>query len=116
MTTDDVSDRLSEGWVPDACTLPTVEQPLRVAELDELFSTALRTQRTASTRLRWTLDPAAEERARDLTARESRCCSLFTFTFTPAGDTLHLDVQVPAAQVHVLDALAARAAAAGTQP
>jgi hypothetical protein len=29
-------------WVPEACTLPTVEQPLRVAEFDDLFATALR--------------------------------------------------------------------------
>ena len=31
------------AWVPaDACTLPTAEQPLRVAEFDGLFATALR--------------------------------------------------------------------------
>ena len=30
------------AWVPEACTLPTVEQPLRVAEFDELFATAVR--------------------------------------------------------------------------
>ncbi len=28
------------GWVPDACTLPTVDQPLRVAEFDDLFARA----------------------------------------------------------------------------
>ena len=27
------------AWVPEACTLPTVEQPVRVAEFDELFAT-----------------------------------------------------------------------------
>ncbi|MFD6394998.1 hypothetical protein [Nocardia sp. NPDC060259] len=25
-------------WVPDACTLPTVEQPIRVAEFDRFFA------------------------------------------------------------------------------
>jgi hypothetical protein len=28
-------------WVPEACTLPTVDQPLRAAEFDDLFATAL---------------------------------------------------------------------------
>jgi hypothetical protein len=28
-------------WVPEACTLPTVEQPFRVAEFDDLFAVAL---------------------------------------------------------------------------
>jgi hypothetical protein len=54
---------------------------------------------------------AAEAAARDLTSRESECCSLFTFTFAPAGDALQLDVEVPAVHAGVLDALARRAAA-----
>jgi hypothetical protein len=29
-------------WVPDACTLPTEEVPLRVAEFDALFASTLR--------------------------------------------------------------------------
>ena len=103
-------------WVPEACTLPTVDQPLRLAEFDDLFATALRDQRRLSpTVLRWRLDPAAEPVARDLTARESSCCSFFTFTFATAGEGEHeavnLDVQVPPAQIAVLDALAGRAVA-----
>jgi hypothetical protein len=35
--------------VPDACTLPTAEQPLRLAEFDELFATAVRRVDTVST-------------------------------------------------------------------
>jgi hypothetical protein len=102
----------NEMWVPDACTLPTAERPLRLAEFDELFATALRgQQRLSPTRLRWRLDPAAEQMARDLTARESACCSFFAFTFAPADGGLQLDVDVPASQVAVLDALATRAAA-----
>ncbi len=101
---------------PEACTLPTAERPLRLAEFDDLFATALRGQhRPTPTRLRWELDPAAEATARDLTARESACCSFFTFTFdsrrTAPGGPLELLAEVPAGQVAVLDALAARAAA-----
>lgn len=101
-----------ETWAPAACTLPTAERPLRLAEFDDLFATALRGQdRRSPTVLRWRLDPAAEPTARDLTARETACCSFFTFTVTPAGDALTVEVTVPPAHVPVLDALAARAAA-----
>jgi hypothetical protein len=101
-----------EVWAPDACTLPTAERPLRLAEFDDLFATAVRgQQRLSATHLRWRLDPAAEPTARALTGRETECCSFFTFTFTEAGDVVQLDVRVPAAHVDVLDALAGRAAA-----
>jgi hypothetical protein len=111
MTTNDEVD----GWVPQACILPTAERPMRLAEFDDLFATALRgQQRPAPNRLRWQLDPVAEATVRDLAARESACCSFFTFSFTPAAndaEALDLEVRVPAGQVDVLDALAARAAA-----
>ena len=101
-----------QTWVPQACTLPTVEQPLRLAEFDALFATALRAQqRLSPTALQWHLDPAAEAGARNLTGRESACCSFFTFTVTGSDDELRLDVQVPAGHADVLDALASRAAA-----
>ena len=103
---------IDEGWVPEACTLPTVEQPLRLAEFDSLFATGLVGQeRVAPHALRWSLDPKVESLARDLTARETACCSFFTFTFTAEPQSLRVDVQVPPAQVRVLDALAVRAAA-----
>jgi hypothetical protein len=106
MTTND------RAWVPQACTLPIAERPLRAAEFDELFATALRGQRRlAPTLLRWRLDPAAEPAARELADRESGCCSFFTFTFTKDGDAVQVDVEVPAASAGVLDALAKRAAA-----
>ena len=102
-----------EVWVPTACTLPTVEQPLRVREFDELFAKALvAVDRLLPTRLRMALagGEAVAAWARNLTARESECCSFFTFAVTMDGDDVEIDVQVPAAQVAVLDALAARAA------
>ncbi|MBX6355942.1 MAG: hypothetical protein IRZ05_08815 [Micromonosporaceae bacterium] len=106
MTTND------EVWVSEACTLPTAERPLRLAEFDNLLATAVRSQRRLSaTHLRWWLDPAAEPTARDLTGRETECCSFFTFTFARTDDGVQLDVQVPAAHIDVLDALANRAAA-----
>ena len=103
---------IDQGWVPQACTLPTREQPLRLAEFDDLFITALREQRRlAPTRLQWRLDPAAEGTVRDLTARESDCCSFFTFTLTRTPSAVEVEVRVPDAHVEVLDALAAHAAA-----
>jgi hypothetical protein len=99
-------------WAPQACTLPAAERPVRAAEFDELFATALRgQQRLGPTVLRWQLDPAAEPAARELASRETGCCSFFTFTFTPAGDGVQVDVEVPPASAGVLDALAKRAAA-----
>jgi hypothetical protein len=68
-------------------------------------------ERLAPTELRLTLDATAEARARDLTARETDCCSFFGFVFTPgANGEVHLLVSVPATHTEVLDALAVRAA------
>ena len=96
----------------EACSLPLVERPLRLVEFDALFAHGLTAQeRLSPTVLRWTLDPRVELTARDLTARETGCCSFFTFGFTVGGSAVHLDVDVPSAQIEVLDALAARASA-----
>jgi hypothetical protein len=100
---------MSAMWTPAGCTLPTPERPLRVAEFDKLFATAVRTQqRVSPSVLRWELDPAAENVARELAALESACCSFFVFTFVPEPAGLRLDIAVPAEQIAVLDALARR--------
>jgi hypothetical protein len=100
-----------QAWMPEACTLPTVERPLRLAEFDDLFATALRgQQRLSPMTLRWDLDPIREPTARDLTSRESSCCSFFSFVFELSAAALRLDVAVPDAHVEVLDALQRRAA------
>ncbi|MBB6566636.1 hypothetical protein HPO96_20910 [Kribbella sandramycini] len=101
-------------WAPQACTLPTAARPLRLAEFDELFRTGLLAlDRLSPTALRLHLTAASEPTARDLTARESSCCSFFTFDhLTTPSDGLLLDVTVPTEHVDVLDGLAARAAAA----
>ena len=103
--------------VPDACTLPTAEQPLRPAEFDELFATAVRRVETLTpTHVRMTFTGQARLAAtvRDLTARETECCSFFTFTVTPEpaaadGAALTLDIEVPAQYTDVLAALTQRA-------
>src|SRR4051794_692380 len=107
------------AWVPvDACTLPTTEQPLRVAEFDDLFATALTAvvrPPGAATRARLLLagDEGLRERVQRLAAAETACCSFFSFTVTalPGDDrgTVALDIEVPAARVDVLTALVDRA-------
>lgn len=103
---------ISGSWVPHSCTLPTVEQPVRTKEFDEVFAQAVQhLEQIDDTRLRFVLDATAAVAARvaDLTVRETGCCSFFTFTLTAAAGTLHLDVTVAAGHRPVLDALAARA-------
>jgi hypothetical protein len=108
-----------QAWMPQVCTLPTAQQPLRVAEFDTLFTAALRSvYRAEPTRLRLTLDaaPEVEATARELTGREAACCAFFAFTFTPTDDrALHLDVEVPEARIDALDGLAEKAHAALTR-
>ncbi|MGW5452474.1 hypothetical protein [Nocardia sp. NPDC003979] len=100
-------------WVSPACTLPTAEQPIRVAEFDQLFrSSARTTRRPDRTRLEVILDPGAEAMVRELSERESRCCSFFTFDFAVEEEGLMMRVGVPANHVDVLDAFASRASAA----
>ncbi|WP_406071923.1 hypothetical protein [Micromonospora sp. NBC_01638] len=108
-----------DSWVPDACTLPTAEKPLRLAEFDQLFRAAVRSaDRLSPQHLRLQLDGAeqVEETARDLTARESSCCSFLAFDIArPGPESLTLDIRVPAAHVDVLDALAERATSVQVQ-
>ena len=100
----------------DACTLPTEEQPVRLAEFDHLFRTAVRAVESPApthARLRLTGPPGLTATVRDLTARETGCCSFFTFTIKTEsavrGEALTLDVTVPAEHTGVLAALIGRA-------
>jgi hypothetical protein len=103
------------AWVPDACTLPTAEQPLRQAEFEALFTAAARdAERPTQQHLRVTVSGGSDVAAsiRDLADRETQCCSFFAFTVSaPEAGVVQLDVEVPAGHVDVLDALQARAAA-----
>ena len=112
-------------WAPvDACTLPTADQPLRVAEFDDLFATALRAieRPDAAGRARLVLAGGDDlaERVQQLADAETACCSFFTFTLTlrplatdkvDAADRtmLALDIEVPVARADVLAALIQRA-------
>jgi hypothetical protein len=102
---------MADDWAPHACTLPTPERPLREAEFDQLFAHVLTMQRPEPTRLDLVLPRDAEATARDLAARESECCSFFTFEFESLGDDFVMRFGVPPQQVDVLDALESRISA-----
>ena len=98
----------------DACTLPAAEQPLRVAEFDDLFAATLRTVERPPgtvTRARLVLagDDALPDRVQRLAEAETACCSFFSFTITPLpgddGATVALDIEVPPAHAEVLASL-----------
>jgi hypothetical protein len=114
--------RATEWVAVEACTLPTADQPLRVAEFDDLFATALRAIEHSAAPVRARLLLAGgddlSERVQRLADAETACCSFFTFTLTPlatdevvAADTtaLALDIEVPVARADVLAALVQRA-------
>ncbi len=95
----------------DACTMPTSERPLRLAEFDELFVEELRQVERDGDRVRMHFEggPGLRERVADLTERESSCCSFFTFTIDGTDRDLTLAIAVPPARREILDSLAARA-------
>ena len=96
----------------DECTLPSAERPLRLAEFDALFAAAVRRVETLGpthARLHLTGSAGLEATVRDLTARETECCSFFVFTTEVDGADLTLDIEVPAAYAEVLAALVERA-------
>ncbi|KAB2810990.1 hypothetical protein F9L07_03380 [Pimelobacter simplex] len=95
----------------DACTMPTAERPLRLAEFDALFASAVRRveRRGRDVRMHLAGEPGLVEQVRDLTERESSCCSFFTFDIRGTDRDLTLDVSVPYARQEILDALADRA-------
>jgi hypothetical protein len=98
--------------VPEACTLPTAGQPLRLAEFDDLFATAVtgvHQRDPLRVVLQLTPDPAVAARAAELVVRETQCCSFVTFTLAASGGQLGLEVAVPAGHGEVLQAMAARA-------
>ena len=78
---------MTSTTVPDACTLPTEDQPIRVAEFEALFANeVVSATRHAPTRLALQLRPGCAAAVRDLTERESQCCSFFTFTVRDEPD------------------------------
>jgi hypothetical protein len=103
---------MADDWVPEACTLPTVEQPLRREEFDELFAQDLigvTLESPERVRLDLRPGPAAAARAAALAVKETGCCSFFTFDLSVGDGTVSLAVGAAAAHEPVLAALAARA-------
>lgn len=102
----------TDSWVPDACTLPSAQQPLRLAEFDDFFATSVQSvDRLGPGRVRLVLEPSAgtAARAADLTFRETGCCSFFDFTLQMSGGALALLIEVRPGHADVLDALTERA-------
>jgi hypothetical protein len=111
---------MPESTVPIVCTLHPNEWGGRMEEWQRLFADHLGgIERSAPTRLRLLVAAdAGLQRMRDLAAREMQCCAFMTFTVTPNGERLLVDVEVPAEAVSTLDWLAgfAQGAAPRTVP
>ena len=96
-------------WAAASCTLPTAEQPLRLAKFDDFFRASVRrSTRTSSTRLDLLILAETDAVARDLADRETTCCSFFRFTFGRAQDGAVMGIDVTNDHVDVLDALQTR--------
>jgi hypothetical protein len=95
----------------EACTLPTAQRPLRLAEFDSIFSSAVQsvTRTEAEVVIRLVGNSGLREQIRDLAERETACCSFFTFAIEGGDDEVELRVSVPPARRDILDALASRA-------
>lgn len=96
---------IPNDWAPEACTLPTSERPLRIAEFDDLFTCVTRSDRVHANQLDLSLPADVESASRDLARRESECCSFFTFEFEAAGDDVVMHIGVPPSHAEVLDAI-----------
>lgn len=105
--------------VPAVCTLPTPEQPLRLAEFDALFASDVTgVQRVMDDTALLTLRPqaAVAARAADLAVRETECCSFFEFAVTATGGHLVMQIRTPPSQIAVLDAVVDWARSASIRP
>ena len=93
-----------------ACTLPTVERPLRLAEFDSVFALATSVEYDGRTaRLHLSGLPALREAVVDLTNRESQCCSFFAFTVDGTESEVDLTIAAPVQHEEIVAALVARA-------
>ena len=78
---------------------------MRISEFDDLFTRVLRSERVHETRLDLWFPADIESAARELARRETECCSFFTFEIDTADDDVVMRIEVPAAQIDVLDAI-----------
>jgi hypothetical protein len=112
---------MAESWVaPEACTLPSDERPMRVAEFEGLFAEHLQSiERVGPLRATLSLvgPGGLATVVQDLADRETACCSFFDFTVSAspseAGrEAVRLEIRVPPARADVLAALTRRAESA----
>ena len=107
----DIIETFGPDGVPAECALPTAEQPLRIAEFQDLFASVTCVERFSPNRLHVVLagEAGIADRARDLAARETSCCSFFAFDVVEQGPsddhaaTTMMTVDVGPAHVGVLD-------------
>ena len=93
-----------------ACTLPTVERPLRLAEFDALFALVESIEYDGNVaRMHFSGPPTLHDQIVDLTERESQCCSFFTFAVDGTASEVDLGITAPAAHAEIVAALVARA-------
>lgn len=105
---------IQDDWVPAACTLPTVDQPLRRAEFDDLFARdVVRLDQASPQEVHFELraEPEVAARAAGLAAKEAACCSFFRFDLTLTDGKVDLIISTGPAHTTVLAALTARAEA-----
>lgn len=103
---------MADDWVPSACTLPTVEQPVRRREFDDLIREhVLDVVRESPTRTRLHLRAEADiaSRAAALAVKETGCCSFFQFELSMRDGAVTFTVGAAPAHEDVLSALTARA-------
>jgi hypothetical protein len=104
-----------DDWAPEACTLPTVEHPLRREEFDALFVQDVRSvvrESPGRVCLELRTEPDAAARAAGLAVQETGCCSFFTFELVISDGSVSLAIATAPTHEAVLTALAARAEAA----
>lgn len=102
---------MDELMTTDACTMPTTDRPLRLAEFDALFAEAVRSVAYEGNLVRLHLSGPAglRDRVRDLAERETACCSFFSFVIDGEPDDLMLEISAPPEQRNILKGLARRA-------
>ena len=98
---------MGQNWIPDSCSLSHQERSERLTEFDVLLGRASARVRLSAVQLTFALPPESESEARDLVAREIRCCSFFTFSFQTA-ERLELTISVPDEHVTILDRIERR--------
>lgn len=96
---------------PEACSLPSADQPARVVEWDALFAEAVCDVSPTAGGVRFAVDRTAARPAAvaDLADRESQCCAFLVFTLHIGDGTLDLDVTSGAGHAEVVATLARRA-------